>query len=78
MNQFKVTLVINTYSEDPEEWIIDAVGDQLEEDESVDYICVERSNPVWIGKTEFLTKDAALYHCTRNGISPTLIHHEPS
>ena len=35
MNQYKITMIINTYSEDPEEWIIDSVGDQLEEDESI-------------------------------------------
>ena len=78
MNQFKVTLVINTYSEDPEDWIVDAVGDQLEDDESLNSIDIERADPVWIGKTGFLTKDEAMYHCVRNGISPTLIHHEPS
>ena len=78
MNQYKITMIINTYSEDPEEWIIDSVGDQLEEDESINSIRIERADPVWIGKTGFFTRDEALLHCERNGISPTLIHHEPS
>lgn len=42
MNKFIVKMVIETYSEDPEEWIIDAIGDQLEEDESIPTFAIER------------------------------------
>ena len=42
MNKYTVTIEISTYSEDPEEWIIDSIGDQLEEDESLVSCKVER------------------------------------
>ena len=39
MNTFKVTLLIDTWSEDPSEWIADAICDQLEdEDEELRFI----------------------------------------
>ena len=41
MNKFKITIELDTYSEAPEEWVIDAIGDQLEEDESLVSINVE-------------------------------------
>ena len=41
MNKFKVTIELSTYSEAPEEWIVDAIGDNLEEDESLVSIDVE-------------------------------------
>ena len=42
MNRFKITMVIETYSTDPEEWVTDSVGDHLEEDESIVSLNVER------------------------------------
>lgn len=42
MNKFIVKMVIETYSEDPEEWIIDTIGDQLEEGESIPSFMIER------------------------------------
>ena len=42
MNTYKITMVVKTYSEDPEEWITDSVGDHLEEDESIVSLSVER------------------------------------
>ena len=42
MNKFIVKMVIETYSEDPEEWIIDSISDQLEEDESIRSYAIER------------------------------------
>ena len=42
MNKFIVKMVIETYSEDPEEWIIDSINDQLEEDESIPSFSIER------------------------------------
>jgi hypothetical protein len=42
MNTYVVKLVVKTYSEDPEEWIIDAIGDKLEEDESILSFAIER------------------------------------
>jgi hypothetical protein len=41
MNKFIVKMVIETYSDDPEEWIIDAVADNLEEDESIQTFSIE-------------------------------------
>ena len=41
MNKFKIVIELDTYSEAPEEWVIDAIGDQLEEDESLVSINVE-------------------------------------
>ena len=35
MNRFKVTLLIDTYSEDPTDWIIDVVDANLEKDETL-------------------------------------------
>ena len=43
MNKFKVTIEIDTYSADPEEWIIDAISNELEEDECLHSIKVVRT-----------------------------------
>jgi len=42
MNTYVVKLVVKTYSEDPEEWVIDAIADKLEEGESISSIAIER------------------------------------
>jgi predicted subunit of tRNA(5-methylaminomethyl-2-thiouridylate) methyltransferase len=42
MNKYIVKMVIETYSDDPEEWIIDAVADKLEEDERIPTFAIER------------------------------------
>lgn len=44
MNRFKVTLLIDTYSEDPTDWIIDAVDENLEEDETLRSILTVRQD----------------------------------
>ncbi len=44
MNRFKVTLLIDTYSEDPTDWIIDAVDTNLEEDETLRSILTVRQD----------------------------------
>ena len=44
MNTFKVTLLIDTYSEDPTDWIIDAIDDHLEDDEILKSILTVRQN----------------------------------
>ena len=44
MNTFKVTLLIDTWSEDPTDWIIDAVDSNLEEDETLRSILTVRHN----------------------------------
>ena len=33
MNRFKVTLLIDTWSADPTEWIVDSIADQLDDKE---------------------------------------------
>ena len=46
MNKFKITLLIDTWSSDPTDWIIDAVDDHLEEDETLISILTVRQNDV--------------------------------
>ena len=41
MNKFRIVIELDTYSEAPEEWVVDAIGDTLEEDESLVSIKVE-------------------------------------
>ena len=43
MNSYEVKLVISTYSEDPEDWIIDSISQVLEDDEQLDFIEVKRT-----------------------------------
>ena len=43
MNTYEVTLGLRTYSEDPEEWIIDSIAQVLEDDERLDFIEVKRT-----------------------------------
>ena len=38
MNKYPVPLTIETYSEDPEDWIVDAISEQLEDDETISSI----------------------------------------
>ena len=42
MNEFKIELIVSTYSEDPTDWIIDAVADNLDKDEELVSITVMR------------------------------------
>jgi len=42
MNKFRIVIELDTYSADPEEWVIDAIGDNLEEDESLVSCNIER------------------------------------
>mgnify|MGYP001320812076 CR=1 FL=1 len=35
MNKYRIVLELDTYSDNIEEWVIDAVGDILEDDESL-------------------------------------------
>lgn len=44
MNRFKITLLIDTWSEDPTDWIIDAVDENLEEDETLRSILTVRQD----------------------------------
>lgn len=44
MNRFKVTLLIDTWSADPTDWIIDAVDENLEEDETLRSILTVRQD----------------------------------
>ncbi len=43
MNKYTVTLEIETYSEDPEDWIIDSISENLEDDEQLVSINIKRS-----------------------------------
>ena len=43
MNKYTITLTIETYSENPEEWVVDAIAAELEGDETVSGIRVERA-----------------------------------
>ena len=42
MNQFKVTVYINTWSEDPTDWIAENINDCLEEGEELTSITTVR------------------------------------
>ncbi len=42
MNKFRIVIELDTYSADPEDWVIDAIGDNLEDDESLVSCKVER------------------------------------
>ena len=42
MNKYTITLTVETYSENPEEWVADAIAAELEGDETVSDIKVER------------------------------------
>ena len=42
MNKFRVVLELETYSADPEDWLIDSITDQLESDETLRGCRVER------------------------------------
>lgn len=41
MNKFTVTLEIETYSDNPEDWIIDSISENLEDDEQLMSINVQ-------------------------------------
>ena len=41
MNKFTITIEIETYSDSPEDWIVESIVDQLEEGETVTSINVE-------------------------------------
>ncbi len=42
MNTFKVTLLIDTWSADPSDWIAESICDQLDEDETLKSILTVR------------------------------------
>lgn len=42
MNKYRIVIELDTYSEAPEEWVVDAIGENLEEDESLVSCKVER------------------------------------
>ena len=35
MNKFRIVLEVETYSADPEDWVIDSITENLEEDENL-------------------------------------------
>ena len=35
MNKFRIVLEVETYSADPEDWVIDSITEQLESDETL-------------------------------------------
>ena len=44
MNKFTVTIEIETYSDSPEDWISESIVDQLEDDETITSVTVNRHN----------------------------------
>ena len=44
MNQFTITIQLNTYSESPEDWIAESIINQLEEDEELVSLSVQSSS----------------------------------
>ena len=77
MNQFEVIIRLTTYSDQPEDWLIDTIDAALEKDESIDSIRYQK-HYVWIRDMMFSTKEDALLYCKAHGFSPTLIHNEPT
>ena len=75
MNTYEIVLRLNTYSEDPTDWIIDAICDQLEDDESLASIHMKTISPLYVRDIMFSTKEDALLYCQAQNLSPTLIHH---
>ena len=76
MNTYEIVLRLNTYSEDPTDWIIDAICDQLEDDESLASIHMKTIRPVYVRDILFSTREDALLYCQAQDLSPTLIHHK--
>ena len=76
MNTYEIVLRLNTYSEDPTDWIIDAICDNLEDDESLASIHMKTIRPVYVGDIMFSTREDALLYCQAQDLSPTLIHHK--
>tara|TARA_B100000073_G_scaffold322550_1_gene303934 strand:+ start:404 stop:580 length:177 start_codon:yes stop_codon:yes gene_type:complete len=35
MNKFRIVLEVETYSADPEDWVVDSIAENLEDDESL-------------------------------------------
>lgn len=46
MNTFKITILIDTWSEDPTDWLIDAIDDNLEGEEILKSILTVRQENV--------------------------------
>jgi len=44
MNNFTITIQLNTYSESPEDWVAESIINQLEEDEELVSISVTSSS----------------------------------
>tara|TARA_B100001063_G_C16425096_1_gene386075 strand:+ start:480 stop:614 length:135 start_codon:yes stop_codon:yes gene_type:complete len=42
MNKFTITIEIETYSDSPEDWISESLVDQLEDDETITSVTVNR------------------------------------
>ncbi len=42
MNKFRIVIELETYSESPEDWVTESIVDQLETDESLNSLTVER------------------------------------
>ena len=76
MNTYEIVLRLNTYSEDPTDWIIDAICDKLEDDEALASIHMKAIRPVYVRDIMFSTREDALLYCQAQDLSPTLIHHK--
>ena len=42
MNTFSITITLNTYSESPEDWVAESIINQLEDDEELLSVTVDR------------------------------------
>ena len=42
MNKYRIVIELDTYSEAPEDWVIDSIGENLEEDESIVSLTIEK------------------------------------
>ena len=42
MNKYRIVIELETYSESPEDWVTESIVDQLESDETIHSLTVER------------------------------------
>ena len=42
LNKYRIVIELDTYSEAPEDWVIDSIGENLEEDESIVSLTIEK------------------------------------
>ena len=55
MNSFTITIELKTYSENPEDWVAESIINQLEDDEELVSVTVDRSSGYNVHNPEAVT-----------------------